>query len=72
MAIVQSSNKSWLTIGNLYISKDLMWFRLWSSGPGVSIKRTRPLFSERSGHTPVYPLGFGWRLVFLKRIKRDK
>jgi hypothetical protein len=57
--------KAYLPCG--YISRDLAWLRLWASGYGLCVKRTTPIFSERSGLQKTYPIGFGWRLRFLKR-----
>jgi hypothetical protein len=50
-----------------YISGKLLWFRLWATRYGVCVKRTPMLFSERSGLRKTYRLGFGWRLILLKR-----
>ena len=52
-----------------YVSRDLVWCRLWEGGYGVCVKRTPPLFSERSGSQKTYRIGFGWRLGLLGRIK---
>ena len=49
-----------------HISWDVVWFRCWPNGCGVSFTRTPMLFSERTGHTKVRQLGFGWRIVLLK------
>jgi hypothetical protein len=53
-----------------YISRNLVWCRLWSNGYGLCVKRTPPLFSERNGYRRTYRLGFGWRLEWLKPWKR--
>lgn len=44
--------------------------RLWTYGPGLSLRSTPPLFSERTGRVPSLPLPRGWRLLFLPRIPR--
>lgn len=51
-----------------HISSDLIWIRVGTPGVGIAIKRTRKLFSERYGFRKSYPIGFGWRIEFLKRM----
>jgi len=46
-----------------HLSSDVIWVRFWPLGWGFTIKRTRPLFSERHS----IPLAFGWRLGFFGR-----
>lgn len=54
------------------ISSDLIWIRRGPLGPGIQIKRTDPMFSERVGKEKFYPVGFGWRVRKLGKIKIDK
>ena len=41
------------------------WFRLF--GVGAVLTNGTLLFSERYGYTKYLPVGFGWRIRFLKR-----
>jgi hypothetical protein len=55
----------WLPCG--FVSRDLVWLRLWENGYGLCVKRTSTLFSERYGYQKTYRIGFGWRLNVLQR-----
>jgi hypothetical protein len=48
-----------------YLSRDVIWIRPFG-GRGIALKRTRLLFSERSGDTKYLRLPFGWRAIWLK------
>ena len=51
-----------------HLSSDLIWVRFWPLGLGFTVKRTRPLFSERNGRgRKYYRLPLGWRLGFFGR-----
>lgn len=45
------------------------FFRLWANGPGLELTCAPSLFSERSGYTKRYPVGFGWRVRLLTQSR---
>lgn len=48
-----------------HLSRDVIWVRWRPSLNGFALKRTEPLFSERTGKAPTLRLPFGWRIVRL-------
>ena len=55
-----------------HISSDLVWVRVGFFHSGFSIKKTPKLFSERYGYIKSISLPKGWRIVFLKTIKKNQ
>lgn len=54
------------------IEPDLIWVRAHPWSIGLTIKRTKPLFSERNGYTKSHRLPFGWRWHVLTEHTDDR